>query len=136
MSTKSKLEKKLAEERKKFKPFEGRKEKERHIRLTMDMLMDETYMSLSNEAKTLYNYMKLWAYGSKEYKDKGTFDYSTSLAMKVCRVSNKTAIKAMHELEEKGFIERQNNSAYSKETSKWTFSSKWSEVRDDKGDMV
>lgn len=127
MSTSRKLEKKLAEERKKFKPFEGRKENERHIRLTNDMLMDKVYLSLSCEARVLYNYMKLWAYGSKEYKDNGTFDYSISLAMKVCGVSNKTAVKAIHELEQKGFIERQNNSKASRQTSKWSFSSKWSE---------
>ena len=66
MSTGARLKKKEAEERKKFKPFEGRKPKERHIRLTQDMLNDEVYKSLSNDAKVLYNYMKLWAYGSKE----------------------------------------------------------------------
>ena len=127
MSTGARLKKKESEERKKFKPFEGRKPKERHIRLTQDMLNDEVYKSLSNDAKVLYNYMKLWAYGSKEYIDSGVFEYSISLAMKACNVSNKTAIKAIHELEEKGFIERQNNSKYSKETSRWSFSSKWSE---------
>lgn len=123
----SKLKKKAEEERKAFKPFEGRNKNERHIRLTNDMMMDDKYISLSCPSRVLYNYMKLWAYGCKEYKDKGTFDYSVSLAMKVCGVSNKTAIKCFHELEQNGFIERQNNSAYNKQTSKWAFSSKWAE---------
>lgn len=125
MSTSTKLKKQAEKERKEFKPYEGRNKNERHIRLTKDMLMDKVYLSLSCPSRVLYNYMKLWAYGSKEYKDKGTFDYSVSLAMQMCGVSNKTAIKCFHELEEKGFIERQNNSKFTKQTSKWRFSSKW-----------
>lgn len=128
MSTSTKLKKQAEKERKEFKPYEGRNKNERHIRLTKDMLMDKVYLSLSCPSRVLYNYMKLWAYGSKEYKDKGTFDYSVSLAMQMCGVSNKTAIKCFHELEEKGFIERQNNSKFSKQTSKWKFSSKWAET--------
>ena len=131
MSTSTKLKKQAEKERKEFKPYEGRNKNERHIRLTKDMLMDKVYLSLSCPSKVLYNYMKLWAYGSKEYKDKGTFDYSVSLAMQMCGVSNKTAIKCFHELEEKGFIERQNNSKFSKQTSKWKFSSKWTETSTD-----
>ena len=131
MSTSAKLKKQAEKERKEFKPYEGRNKNERHIRLTKDMLMDKVYLSLSCPSRVLYNYMKLWAYGSKEYKDKGTFDYSVSLAMQMCGVSNKTAIKCFHELEEKGFIERQNNSKFSKQTSKWKFSSKWAETSTD-----
>lgn len=131
MSTSTKLKKQAEKERKEFKPYEGRNKNERHIRLTKDMLMDKVYLSLSCPSRVLYNYMKLWAYGSKEYKDKGTFDYSVSLAMQMCGVSNKTAIKCFHELEEKGFIERQNNSKFSKQTSKWKFSSKWTETSTD-----
>ena len=131
MSTSTKLKKQAKKERKEFKPYEGRNKNERHIRLTKDMLMDKVYLSLSCPSRVLYNYMKLWAYGSKEYKDKGTFDYSVSLAMQMCGVSNKTAIKCFHELEEKGFIERQNNSKFSKQTSKWKFSSKWAETSTD-----
>ena len=131
MSTSTKLKKQAEKERKEFKPYEGRNKNERHIRLTKDMLMDKVYLSLSCPSRVLYNYMKLWAYGSKEYKDKGTFDYSVSLAMQMCGVSNKTAIKCFHELEEKGFIERQNNSKFSKQTSKWKFSSKWAETGTD-----
>lgn len=131
MSTSTKLKKQAEKERKEFKPYEGRNKNERHIRLTKDMLMDKVYLSLSCPSRVLYTYMKLWAYGSKEYKDKGTFDYSVSLAMQMCGVSNKTAIKCFHELEEKGFIERQNNSKFSKQTSKWKFSSKWTETSTD-----
>jgi hypothetical protein len=45
--------------------------------------------------------------------------------MKVLRVSNKTAINAFHELEEFGFIERQNNSKASRSSTIWAFSDKW-----------
>ena len=37
----------------------------------------------------------------------------------------------LEEGEEKGFIERQNNSKFSKQTSKWKFSSKWAETSTD-----
>lgn len=43
MSTNRKLQKKLQDERRRFKSFEGRKEWEVHIRLTADMLSDKTY---------------------------------------------------------------------------------------------
>jgi hypothetical protein len=125
MGTGQKLKKQQEEEKKNFKPYEGRNKRERHIRLTKDMMTCERYLALSHTAKVLYQYMKLWAYGSKEFKDKETFDYSVSLATKMLNCSNKTAIKAFKELEVSGFIERQNNSAYSKETSKWSFSDKW-----------
>lgn len=97
MSTSSKLKKQAEKERKAFKSFEGRKKEERHIRLTNDMLMHENYLSLGCAAKVLYNYMKLWAYGCHDFKSKGTFEYTVSLAMKVLRVSNKTAINAWRE---------------------------------------
>ena len=129
MSTRRKLDKKLAEERKKFKPYEGKNESERHIRLTKFMFDSEPYQALSNNAKTLYNYMKLWAYGSNEFKQRNTFDYSVSLAACACRVSKKTAIMCFRELETGGFIERQNNSAASRQVSKWTFSDKWWKAR-------
>lgn len=125
MSTNSKLKKQAEKERKAFKSFEGRKKEERHIRLTNDMLMHEKYLSLSCTARVLYNYMKLWAYGSHDYKTKGTFEYTITLAMKVCGVSNKTAIKAFYELENFGFIERQNNSKASRTNTTWAFSDKW-----------
>ena len=89
------------------------------------MMSCETYKRLTNNAKIVYQYMKLWAYASKEYKDKGTFDYSISLAMKGANVSKNTAISSLKQLESEGFIERQNNSAASKETTKWAFSDKW-----------
>jgi hypothetical protein len=125
MSTSIKLKKQAEKERKAFKSFEGRKKEERHIRLTNDMLMHEKYLALSCTAKVLYNYMKLWAYGCHDFKSKGTFEYTVSLAMKVLRVSNKTAINAFHELEEFGFIERQNNSKASRSSTIWAFSDKW-----------
>lgn len=108
-----------------FKPYEGRKEVDHYVRLTYDMLLDEAYMSLSNEAKVLYSYMKMWAYNSPEFVFFGTFDCSISVVMRLCRVSNKTAINIMHELEQKNFIVRKNNPKKSKQTSKWAFSSKW-----------
>lgn len=115
----------LREERTNFRPYEGKNKKEKHIRLTNSMMTDERYMALSSDAKVLYNYMELWAYGNMEYKKEGTFDYSISFVMKSVGVSVKTAVKCVKELEEKGFIERVNNSKFSKETSKFKFSSKW-----------
>jgi len=125
MSTSTKLKKKLEEERKAFKSYEGINKKERHIRLTQHMLLHDNYKHLTNNSKVLYNYMKLWAYGSKSFKDTGIFDYSISLACDSCNISNKTAIRCIQELENSGFIERQNNSAVSRQTTQWKFSDKW-----------
>lgn len=117
--------KSLREERTNFRPYEGKNKREKHIRLTNSMLTDEKYKALSSDAKVLYNYMKLWAYGSEEYKKFGTFDYSISRVMAIVGVSVKTAVKCVKELEENGFIERMNNSKFSRETSKFKFSDEW-----------
>jgi Fic family protein len=125
MSTGRKIRKQQEEERKSFKPYEGRKKKDMHIRLTKDMLMDEKYQSLSANAKVLYSYMKLWSYGSNEYKTNGTFDYSVELAQKACGLSNKTAVRCFQELVDKGFIARENNAYAQRKVAKWSFSDNW-----------
>lgn len=115
----------LREERTNFRSYEGKNKREKHIRLTNSMLTDERYKALSSDAKVLYNYMKLWAYGSPEYKKFETFDYSISRVMDIVGVSVKTAVKCVKELEKNGFIERVNNSKFTRETSKFKFSDKW-----------
>ena len=133
----SSIKKKEKEERKKFKSWENPKVKDSYIRFGNETLRQETFMSLSNNAKVLYMYMKNWAYNSKPFLDKqsnggnGEFDFSTSLAKKILNCSTQTASNTIHELEVKGFIERQNNSAYSRETSRWQFTNKW--YAEDKG---
>jgi len=81
-----------------FKNYEGRKKKDRNIRITKDMMDNEIFKSLKPSSMKLYMYMKLWAKGEIE------FSYSKSLGSKV--VSPATYSLAIKELIEKGFIER------------------------------
>ena len=81
-----------------FKSYEGAKEKDKHIRLTKDMLNSSNFKSLKNSSKILYMYMKLWACGKEE------FTYSISLGTNI--LSQATVIAAIRELIQKGFIER------------------------------
>ena len=80
-----------------FHSYEGRKSKDKHIRLTEDMMLSSNYLKLSSSAKEVYSYMKLWACGEIEFK------YAGSLSSKY--MSNKTYLKAKDELIENGFIE-------------------------------
>lgn len=78
----NRLTKKAEEERKAFKPYESKYKTGLHIRLTEFLMLDENYLSLSNDAKVLYSYMRLWAYRSKEFRETGIVKFSISLAMK------------------------------------------------------
>ena len=101
-----------------FKHYEGRKSKDKHIRLTKDMLNSKAYLSLSNTAKVLYNYMKLWASGEQE------FDYSKSLGSKI--VSPATYTNNIKELVDKGFIERVYiSTGGGHKPNRYKFSSNW-----------
>lgn len=119
------------EKRKRFREWENPKQKDTYIRFGTETLKHEIFISLSNNAKVLYMYMKSWAYNSKEFLQKhdnggiGEFEYSVSLTKKILNSSTQTALNTIHELEEKGFIERVNNSKHSRQTSLWIFSNKW-----------
>lgn len=81
-----------------FKTYEGKKTKDKHIRLTKSMMDSKTFKSLKPNTIKVYMYMKLWANGERE------FSYSKSLGSKI--VSPMTFSKAVRELIDKGFIER------------------------------
>ena len=73
-----------------FKTYEGIKQNDKHIRLTESMLTSKPYIALSNSAKVLYSYMKLWACGKDE------FEYPITLCLKF--MSNPTFQTAKVEL--------------------------------------
>lgn len=103
-----------------FHDYEGRKLKDKHIRLTKDMMITTVYIKLSSSAKILYNYMKLWACGKLEY------EYSWSLVKKIKLFnSNTTYIKAKDELIKSGFIECIRTSKCSRLPNKYKFVSDW-----------
>ena len=81
-----------------FKEYEGKKTKDKHIRITKSMMDNENFKKLKPSTIIVYMYMKLWANGEVE------FAYSKSLGSKI--VSPMTFSKAVKELIEKGFIER------------------------------
>ena len=107
-----------------FKSYEGDKQKDKHIRKTATMMLSDNYLSLSNSAKVVYDYMKLWACGETE------FEYSQSRALMY--MSNKTFVKARDELEEKGFIEYVATNQYAHIPNKYKFSDKWKKYKQEK----
>lgn len=119
-----KLTKKELEERRKFKPYEGPIEYDVHIRLTKYMMTHPSYKKLSANAKVLYQYMRLWAYSNRDYKTTKMFPYSISMAMKL-GLAKKTSVDCLRELESGGFIQRENNSTYTRHTTLWSFSDAW-----------
>lgn len=102
-----------------FRPFEGRKPNDKHVRLTTDMLTNKTFMSLSYSAVVLYIYMKLWAAGREEV------EYSWSIASSVLG-SSTTFNSSKKELIEKGFIKITRTCKCSRLPNKYQFISDWS----------
>lgn len=101
-----------------FKRYEGKKNKDVHVRLTKSMLMSKVFKELSSNAKVIYIYMKLWAMGRDEV------DYSISLGCNL--VSQSTVIKSIRELIKKGFIERVYFSkGGGHKSNRYRFSSEW-----------
>lgn len=90
-------------------------------------LNHSNFKELSVYAKVLYMYMKDFAYNSKAFFNNESFKYSVRLVKDILDCSLQKANDTIHELEQKGFIERQNNSKHSRQTSEWKFSSKWQE---------
>lgn len=104
-----------------FKTYEGRKTKDKHIRITKDMMDSKVFKSLKPSSMKLYEYMKLWANGEIE------FSYSKSLGSNV--VSSSTYSSAIKELIDKGFIDRVNfSNGGGHETNRFRFSSRWTNM--------
>ena len=102
-----------------FKPYEGRMPKDRHVRLTKDMLDSVVYKSLSASSKVLYAYMKLWACGQDTVK------YSASMSSDI--MNRRTFWIARDELVEKGFITYLNKHTArdKKATGEYMFCDSW-----------
>lgn len=102
-----------------FKAYEGKKTKDKHIRLTADMMLNKVYIELSDAAKTVYSYMKLYSCGNE------TFEYPISLALKY--ISKSTFLRAKDELIEKGFIEYEQHNQFCRSKNIFRLSGTWSE---------
>lgn len=94
----------------------------RYAKIFHSMLDSENFRNLSVYARTLYLYMRDCAYG---YYGVREFEYSIRLVKSVLNCSLQKASDTIHELEQKGFIERQNNSYETFHTSMWKLSNKW-----------
>lgn len=96
------------------------------IKITHYMLTHPNYIKLSSSAKVMWIYMRDWICKSEEYLEKATFDFSTTMLVRLKVMSNKTAIKALKELEYYGFIQKENNvNSFTGITQKWSFSDRW-----------
>lgn len=82
-----------------FKLYEGSKSKDKHIRKTSSMMLNQNYLSLKPSSIIIYDYMKLWACGNEE------FDFSISMGKKTPIKSTTTINNAIDELVKKGFID-------------------------------
>lgn len=102
-----------------FHLYEGRIYNDKHVRMTHDMLQDETFRSLKYTSQVLYLYMKDWSCGEIEFK------YSWRLASRVLR-SKPTYQSAKKELIEKGFIICTRTCKCSSEPNHYKFSNDWS----------
>ena len=100
-----------------FKLCEGGKKNDKHIRLTADMMLNIIYMELSDSAKTVYSYMKLYACGNE------TFEYPISLALKY--MSKPTFLRAKEELIANGFIEYERHNQFCKTKNIYKLSGVW-----------
>lgn len=100
-----------------FKSYEGKKQKDKHIRLTKNMLDNENFKSLKASSIVLYLYMKMWASGEEE------FNYAISLGENI--MSRKTVISSIKELIQKGFIEKTAIYNKSHKPNTYRFSNKW-----------
>lgn len=101
-----------------FKSYEGSKQRDKHVRLTKDMLCNKNFENLKPNSKILYIYMKLWACGEIE------FDYSISLGCNI--ISHATVISSIRELIKFGFIERVTfSNGGGHKANRYKFSSNW-----------
>jgi len=90
-----------------------------YIRLTPYMMKHQSYKALSNNAKALYNYMRLWA------KGRPTIKYAASLALSF-GMDARTFRRARDELVQQGFLEYLNpHCAEKKQTGVYQFSCRW-----------
>lgn len=90
------------------------------------MLTHPNYIALSNRARTVLTYMKDWAYGSKEFRDKRVFAFSPLLLEKLGVMTAKICRKGIKELEHYGFIKKANNATFQSGVAQmWAFSNEW-----------
>lgn len=94
------------------------------VKITHEMLHNPIYMSLDIYSRELLRYMLDWATHSKLFWDTGKFEYSASLAVKMCFISERKAFYCFKELKEKGFIDKEI-SMHSGLSNLWSFSKRW-----------
>lgn len=102
-----------------FKSYEGKFPIDTHVRLTKHMLTHTKFRALSNNAKALYCYMKLWAGGRDEV------EFAASMVGDM--MAPPTFRKARDELVNAGFIEYTNRHCArdKKESGHYQFTARW-----------
>lgn len=86
------------------------------------LLMHKNFIKLSNRAKVVYAYLLDWSAG----RDK--FEFSTTVLEKIGVMSRRWTMIALKELEQAGFIKKENNACPSGGfTQEWSFSDEWQE---------
>lgn len=88
-----------------------------YIRLTKRLMMDKKFITLSNSAKVLYVYMRMWAYPKKQFN----YTIGTSKLL----MSKNTFLKCINELEKSGFINVLYRNKLSHQMNVYEFSDRW-----------
>jgi len=103
-----------------FRPFEGRKPNDRHVRITEDMLKSEAWRKLKPTSIVLYLAIKMRYDGKNQ--DEIKFPYSEAEKL---GLSTETVKRCFAELIEYKFIEVMSCGKFSRTTNIYKLSSKW-----------
>lgn len=108
--------------KKQFRPFESSNVidcfEDNYLCITKSMMMNKNWLSLTGNSKTLYFYMKLWAYGREQFK------FSYKLAQSFIK-NHKTIYNSINQLVEKGFIDIVSISKQVGYGTTYKFSERW-----------
>jgi len=96
--------------------------KGRFVQVGHSLFVNKNFIKLSNRAKVVYFYMLDWCAGRER------FEFSTTVLEKIGVMSRRWTMVALKELEEAGFIKKENNACPSGGfTQEWSFCDEWQE---------
>lgn len=107
-----------------FRPFEGKKVNDRHIRITQNMMESLAWKSLKPTSVVLYLAIKL-RFNGENYNN---IEFPYSEASKL-GLSIETTKKCFSDLVSKGFIEVESCGKFSRTANVYSLSCKWMEYK-------
>lgn len=120
---KLRLTKHQREARYKFRSYEGRRDKERHLRITESMMSSEAWSNLTSSAIELYLHIKIKVTPTNH--DDISFTYKEARNF----MNGNTFKKSMELLLENGFLRYVRHSPNTRECNIYAMSDKWQTVK-------